>query len=60
MTLNEYRQLLGLSNKELAGQLGLHESVVCNYLKKHNVPQLATALRIRERTGGKVDVTDWL
>lgn len=59
MTLKEYKDRLGLSSKDLAMQLGIHQSRVCNYLSGKNAPALPTALTIQERTGGAVTVSSW-
>ena len=54
MTLLEYLTQHGLTYRDFAAQLGRDSAEVWRWANGHRMPDLRTALRIKEITGGAV------
>lgn len=60
MTITEYMESEGLTQREAARQLGLDEGQFSRYVNGRQRPGIPMAVAIEKATGGKVDVASWL
>lgn len=58
--LNEYLVTRGIKQLVFAKQIGCVPATLHKILRKGLIPQLKTAIRIEEETGGHVNVYDWI
>jgi len=59
MTLHQYLTKTGLTQTQLAAQIGVSQSRISRWLRGE-VPRLATLMRIQAATNGRVKPADFL
>jgi len=58
MKLDDYLVKNNLTQKEFAKTTGIHPVNLNKYIKGKKIPNISTALKIREATNGEVDISD--
>lgn len=59
MKLDDYLERHNLTQKEFAESTGIHPVNLNKYIKGKKIPNISTALKIREATKGEVDICDF-
>lgn len=60
MTLSEYLTQQKMSQRQIAGALGVHPAQVTRWTKGTLLPSLEMVARIEAATGGQVRADDWM
>jgi len=58
--LLEYRKAFGLTQRELADDVGVDQSVISRFERGQARPRLSVAVAIERATGGEVPASSWV